>query len=162
MAAGAAAVVLLLSGCGPRDLVPVNGTVTLDGKPIQWANLAFIPETLDMGRGGVACTDPNGRFHAVTLQGRRGLKRGEYAVTISARKPRDGWSPGPDVTQEELDREFARAREVFPEPYISPESTPLKVMIDGAQGPLEFQIESEAPRKKPAGTVFRPPKAAQP
>jgi len=136
---------LLLAGCGPRDLVPVNGTVTLDGKPIEWANLGFHPQDLETGRGGVGYTDRNGRFLGITLQGRRGLYRGEYAVTISARVPADGKYPGPDATQEELDRGFAQAREIFPRQYLSPETTPLKVKIDGSQGPLDFQVESERP-----------------
>src|SRR2546423_1205426 len=53
-----------LAGCG-RQFVPVEGTVTLDGKPLAGATVAFVPE--GPGQPASGFTDNEGVFRAGTL-----------------------------------------------------------------------------------------------
>ncbi len=79
-----------LSGCdsGPK-LVPVTGTVTIDGKPLDGANIAFAPEPgNEYPAQGTDVTSAEGNYKLST-NGRAGLPPGKYKVAISklAAKP---------------------------------------------------------------------------
>jgi hypothetical protein len=78
--------ILLLSGCGGAKglsgLVPAAGSVTLNGKALDGANITFVPTVLD-NRAAGAITDGNGKFTAATLNGNDGIAPGEYKVVIS-------------------------------------------------------------------------------
>jgi hypothetical protein len=60
------ATVSLLIGCGkaPPEIVPVSGTVTLDGKPLANVEVRFIPTVpgLDGNMVGSAVTDDEGKY----------------------------------------------------------------------------------------------------
>jgi hypothetical protein len=80
------AVLSMLSqtGCGggPK-LVPVSGTVTLNGKPLGDADILFVPtEENTEGLAGNDKTGPEGNYKAMT-NGRAGLVPGQYKVIIS-------------------------------------------------------------------------------
>jgi hypothetical protein len=69
---------LLVTGCGPRPLVPVpvKGTVTLDGKPLQEGQISFItpgqvPEILPISEGSFSGE----------------VKPGEKRIEIAAYRP---------------------------------------------------------------------------
>src|SRR5260370_16035766 len=59
---------LLLAGCGGRSFktLPVSGRVTLDGKPLANATVAFVPEAppgqKDRPPSSVGTTDQDGRY----------------------------------------------------------------------------------------------------
>ena len=74
----------LTAGCGESGpkLVPVSGTVTVDGKPMAGLVLSFLPDPSNTG----ALPSENevgsdGKYTAVT-QGRKGLVPGKYHVVI--------------------------------------------------------------------------------
>jgi hypothetical protein len=76
--------VAICSGCGdgPR-LVPVAGTVTLDGEPLEGATLSFVPvEGNPVSTAGSDVSGPRGNFQ-MTYNGRAGLAPGKYKVMIS-------------------------------------------------------------------------------
>ncbi|MFM7207050.1 MAG: carboxypeptidase-like regulatory domain-containing protein [Planctomycetaceae bacterium] len=78
------AAMLLLAGCfGPPvakyDMLPVEGTVTLEGRPLANAEVMF--DSVDMPRG-FGVTDENGRFSIVTRQFGAGLPAGQYRVLV--------------------------------------------------------------------------------
>jgi len=73
-----------IAGCGSTNSVPVEGTVTLQGKPLEGATVMFT-STRGSGPGPfVAKTDESGRF---TLGPRdrpgNGAEVGEYSVVIA-------------------------------------------------------------------------------
>ena len=74
--------------------VPVSGTVTLDGTPVEGANVAFAPKSAD-GRAAAGVTDASGRFTLTTVQSGDGALPGSYAVTVSK------MSGGPAITRPE-------------------------------------------------------------
>ena len=88
-----------LAGCGGTGdgLVPVSGTVTVDGKPGEGAAVAFVPKDGTPGNGGSALADASGKYEITTPQGKKGLAPGAYKVTVSYRRNPDGSAPDPNV-----------------------------------------------------------------
>jgi hypothetical protein len=72
-----------LLGCGGgAKLVPVSGTVTLNGKPLKDAAITFLPEDSSTGAfPGEDITGPEGNYKAMT-RGRSGLTPGKYKVVV--------------------------------------------------------------------------------
>ena len=84
---------VLFSGCGPGGpaLQYVEGVVTLDGKPVEDANISFAPKQVletDNDNGPLLAggqTDANGRYKLSTSLSTgidKGTTVGEYVVTI--------------------------------------------------------------------------------
>jgi hypothetical protein len=80
----AMAAVLFLAGCGGSDLnlAPVEGIVTLDGKPIPDAAVLFLPDDPTMGPPAAGTTDGEGRFTLITAN-LPGAAVGSHRVAIS-------------------------------------------------------------------------------
>jgi len=83
---------VLSSGCGgdgrPR-LVRVEGTVTLDGQPLEGAIVAFQPIVEDKAkfqRPSSGVTDPSGKFQLKTYEPGDGAPVGKYRVAIVKRE----------------------------------------------------------------------------
>jgi len=79
--------ILGLAGCGDAEssiaLVPVKGTVTLNGKPMANAQISFIPDPGNKSStAGGDTTGPEGNYMA-RFKGRSGLAPGKYKVTIA-------------------------------------------------------------------------------
>ncbi|MDR1382902.1 MAG: DUF4198 domain-containing protein [Planctomycetaceae bacterium] len=77
-------IVLFVFGCSVnrlRGLVPVEGIVFYDGKPVAEANVTFYPENQE-NRTAVALTDANGKFKLTTLEANDGAFPGAYKVTV--------------------------------------------------------------------------------
>jgi hypothetical protein len=75
----------LAVGCGGEDiptLVPVSGTVSMDGKPIAGASVEFIPlDPKQPQTAGGATTDQSGKYIAM-YRGNPGLSPGKYKVNV--------------------------------------------------------------------------------
>lgn len=74
-----------LAGCfGPPalkyDMIPVEGTITLDGDPLVAAEVMF--DSAD-GPRGFGTTDDSGRFTVTTRQFGAGLPAGTYRVMVA-------------------------------------------------------------------------------
>lgn len=81
-----------LAGCGSGgpDLVPVSGTVTLEGKPIGGAHVTFAPKPGgDEGTHGGDITGASGYYNAMS-GGRAGIAPGHYTVVVSLAAPGAG------------------------------------------------------------------------
>jgi hypothetical protein len=78
-----------LVGCGSGEatdrykLVPVSGTVTHNGKPLEGANVTFTPDASNPEQTpGGDVTGPTGNYKAM-YRGRSGLAAGKYQVLVS-------------------------------------------------------------------------------
>ena len=100
------AALALVSGCGDKQkIAPVTGKVTLNGKPLANATVAFSPiappGTIDAGDGSAGKTNAQGEYTLTTSRGVAGAMVGKHKVRISAlapqvgesdaRPPRSGW-----------------------------------------------------------------------
>ena len=73
------------AGCGDSGppLVPVSGTVTLNGRPLANATVSFIPqESNKFGRPAQGTTGPLGYYKAMS-RNRAGAVPGKYQVVVS-------------------------------------------------------------------------------
>ncbi len=80
---GLVLVTLAITGCGRSDLPElgrVQGTVTLDGKPIPNAAIGFYP--LSGGRQALAIFDQDGHYELTFVNGVEGAKTGMSEVTV--------------------------------------------------------------------------------
>jgi hypothetical protein len=73
--------VTLLVGCSNSSttVAPVNGRITLDGKPLQFAIVTFQPEGKSAASGG---TDKDGHYVLMYKRGVMGAPVGMNRVTI--------------------------------------------------------------------------------
>lgn len=126
---------LVLAGCGGP--VPVEGKVTLDGKPLAGATVVFIPE--GGGPESGAMTEEGGEFRLVTTK-TEGALPGVYRVTVSKKE----WPPGvtpPDPTK----MTFASVKlkkETVPLKYTVQDKTPLRITVPGG-GTKEVHLNLE-------------------
>jgi len=73
---------LLGCGGGGPALVPVSGTVTLNGKPLEGASVVFTPDASTKDAYVARdVTGPSGNYKAIT-NGRSGVAPGKYKVSI--------------------------------------------------------------------------------
>jgi hypothetical protein len=118
-------VVVLLIGCSdarPRR-VPVSGQVLIDGKPLTYGDLKFVPEG---ARPSYAKLDSNGRFTLTCYDGNDGAVPGLHRVGIS----------GSEVKQEQT---------VWHAPikYANFRSSGITVQIDGPMDSLVIELGSD-------------------
>jgi hypothetical protein len=80
---------LVFLGCGsaggnlPRT-VPATGVVTLDGKPVEGAQVVIVPPSeVASGTGASAVTDASGRFSLRAYAEKDGAIPGEYKAQVS-------------------------------------------------------------------------------
>jgi hypothetical protein len=100
------AALALVPGCREtQKFAPVSGVVTLNGKPLANATVAFSPiaqpGSIDAGDGSVGKTNAQGEYTLTTSRGVAGAMVGKHRVRISAlapqvgesdaRPPRSGW-----------------------------------------------------------------------
>lgn len=92
--------VCLFAGCAPSEPTPVKaiGKVTLDGKPVDGANVTLIPQ--GAGKTANATTDASGVVKLKT-NNIDGALPGNYKVTVSKMKAMDigQAAPGTDPTK---------------------------------------------------------------
>jgi hypothetical protein len=81
--------IFLLSapGCGPDTshlpkTVPASGIVTLDGKPVEGAQVVLVPAG-DGAHGAFGTTDASGSFSLRAFEQKDGAVPGEYKVQVS-------------------------------------------------------------------------------
>ena len=71
-------------GCGGVKIVPVSGTVTLDGQPLAGAHISFEPVEGTITETSTATTDTDGRYDLECLSsGRMGAVPGTHRVLIT-------------------------------------------------------------------------------
>lgn len=77
--------VLVFAGCGDGrpTLVPASGSVTLNGEPLEGAQVGLQPIGIEgYSRPSRATTDASGRFTVGTFDKGDGIPEGSYRVTV--------------------------------------------------------------------------------
>jgi hypothetical protein len=84
------------TGCGPSgpDIASVEGTVTMDGKPLPNAAVVFIPEN---GRPAGATTDEQGHYVLNFTSGRKGAIPGKNTIRITTLRDADTKEDGTPI-----------------------------------------------------------------
>jgi len=108
----AAMVALISAGCGNGDrptLGQVHGHVTLDGKPLGNAGIAFRPEI--GARESMGVTDANGEYILRYIREEMGGAVGKNAVRITTQRNND---PKTETLPEKYNRKTTLTAEVKP------------------------------------------------
>jgi len=126
--------VALEAGCGPSRpaLLPAEGVVTLDGKPLANAALIFQPKA--GGRPASGRTDASGRFSMGTFASKDGVLPGEHTVTIMAV---ENVGPPPKPGSQ------AEVRWVTPKRYSLPDASGLSATVAAGSKTFPFDLSSE-------------------
>jgi len=141
-----------LAGCEPRVARhPVEGVVTLDGKPLKGASVAFMPKA--KGCPGTAATDADGRFALREMDRHNGIAPGEYRVVVflaKYSKPNLGRGPlqakgdgEPADAVEIVEPEPTIVAYVVPERYGRAETSGLRVDITGPTNGVTLALTTE-------------------
>ena len=136
-------VCLFLAGCdtGP-GLAPVEGTVTLDGNPLEGAEVEFQPAG-EGGRPSVGVTDASGHYELRYTMKEKGALLGEHIVRISMSDDADMDEGGDEgggalMTDEGADEEEAPNR--IPARYNT--ESELKETVNRGGNTIDFALES--------------------
>jgi hypothetical protein len=121
-----------LAGCGQKgpEIASVEGTVTMDGKPLPKASVVFIPEA--GGRPAGSWTDEEGHYVLNFGSGRKGAIPGKNKVMITTRS---------DPSTDEEGQLVPGTPETVPMKYNTM-STLTFTVEDGKKNVADFQLES--------------------
>ncbi|MDB5389742.1 MAG: hypothetical protein JWM11_5388 [Planctomycetaceae bacterium] len=121
------------------DTVAATGMVTLDGKPIQFAMVTFVPRT---GTKGIECTgvtDETGDFDLKQIRGKDGVPPGEYTVVINRYVKADGTPVALDGSEPPAN---LGAVESLPSCYSNPGESKLTAKVTEEGGTFRFDLNS--------------------
>jgi hypothetical protein len=122
---------VLVAACGcsqQKEIAPVSGLITIDGKPLGGGSIVFQPlaaaGSANAGKGSGAFCDEAGRFQLRTLDGRDGAVVGEHRVRIYG--PRNQSAASPDS-----DKGGRKSSEIIPKKYNRDTQLTMTVPPDG-------------------------------
>lgn len=120
---------VLLCGCGGGPgLVPVEGRVLLDGRPVREVVVTFTPLDETPGSGSIGSTDAEGRFALTDVRGSPGVYVGTYRVSLY---------PAPTVAARDDPADVVARGDGVPAIYIDPNRTPLRALVPPGGGTVE-------------------------
>lgn len=141
--------VMSAAGCGggpekviPEKAVPVTGTLTLDGKPLDNARITFYPSSAAQGDGSSGTTDSAGKYELQSVFGADvviGAAPGKYKVVISRMVRPDGTPMPPDSQEPPM---MSGAREGIPLQYSGFSTTVLSANVASTGGTFDFALKS--------------------
>jgi len=117
---------LSLWGCAPGypDTSPVQGTVTLEGKPLVGAEIRFISAD---GWTALGQVERDGTYRLMTFQPDDGAVPGTYRVVVQSPQVK---GPTGDVTLMTI-----------PERYADPETSGLRATVNAGFNSIDFNLE---------------------
>ena len=133
---------LLGLGCSPSGpvVVPVTGTVTLDGAPVAGASVMFKP--VAGGNAAEGETDAAGKFSLKTqLQTLRdGAVVGDYLVSVNGVR-----TVGTQATEEgaSVEAKAPQLEYFVPVKYAKPESSGLTQTVSKGMPPVELKLSTK-------------------
>lgn len=124
---GVVAMCLVATGCGRRiTLVPAEGRVTLDGKPIEFGSVMVQPAAGPAAQGKI---NGDGTFRLGTFKPDDGAIPGTATVRVMCRK---------DVTQPGGEKAYGPS--VIPDRYTRFDTSGITVEIKAGMTPLEISL----------------------
>jgi hypothetical protein len=134
---------LLLAGCGPK-LVPVKGTIRIDGKPAPHAFVLFTPEDPE-GKPAHGSADADGVFHLMTFRAKDGAIPGEYKMTVAYSEAAPVAAKGRSPAEvQQAQQEAPLPTRVLPSTYTQIDRTVLKHRIPD-DGDVKLDLETVEP-----------------
>jgi hypothetical protein len=142
----AAVGICALVGCGPKrpTTIPVTGTVTLDGQPVEGAAVAFFPEGAEQPARGV--TDAAGKFTLMTFVAGDGALPGQHRVSVTKTQapPPQAIEVGGEKVETPTDGGAAEnVKYLLPPQYASPSTSQLTAEVKKGMEPVALDLKSQ-------------------
>ena len=136
---------LSISGCGGNsDLGSVTGTVTVDGEPINYAFVTFMPTT---GRASIGNTDSNGVYKLIYVIGQEGALIGNHKVIITtAVKKEPAYNEGGNDNKDPV--RIKGRKELLPKENCDRNHTELTATVESGNNEINFDLTSKKKKKK--------------
>ena len=131
-----------LSGClngGNSDLGTVTGVVTVDGEPINYATVTFMPT---QGRASVGLTDADGAYNLVYVIGQDGALIGQHSVTVTTRVVKEGSYDDEAEDPKESVRKTGR-KELLAKKYCDRNATELTATVKAGKNEIDFDLPTK-------------------
>ena len=132
-------------GCGGHYLKtePVQGTVTLDGVPLDGASLMFTPKD-GSGNASYGFTDAEGKYKLQTLQGLpdAGTTSGDYTVAIT----KSVADPGKKTVTVDADGNSIESEvhvQILPAVYAEYNKSILSALVVEGSNEFNFDLKSK-------------------
>lgn len=158
MILGGLVVTCVIVGCGSDvpSTVPVTGTVTLDGKPVEGATVNFLSKDTNIAASGK--TDAEGKFAMKTLVGSKsvdGVVVGNHGVAVVKTEAETaGDAPDDLEATKQMMEQMAenpaitsdfKPKALIPEKYNNPTMSQLSALVTDS-GPNDFVLELTSDR----------------
>ncbi|MDR0337840.1 MAG: hypothetical protein LBI18_12200 [Planctomycetaceae bacterium] len=138
---------LLFFGCSTKTYTGskthfVDGTIMLDGVPLEGANIRFQPKD-NIGETAIGKSVTAGNFKLSSVQGlpEQGAMAGTYIVIVS--KTETSLLSKPNIDPVSGDPITQIAKELLPAIYQDPINTPLKVTIKEGENKIQLDLKSK-------------------
>jgi len=137
-----AGLLVVIAGCNSAKpiagSVPVSGTVTFNGQPLEQGEVWFAPESGGKGQPATGQIK-NGKFTMVTTASSPGVVAGKYKVSIISNKPftppKLGTPPDPKTGPQ--------PESLIPKKYNDITTSGLEVDVKAATSSLTFALSGE-------------------
>ena len=133
----------LVIGCGGSDLdvAPVEGIVTLDGKPVGQAGIIFQPK---LGPVSTGVTDAEGHFRLMTGKV-DGALVGEHRIVVSkGGVDANGAAETSNDSLADPSKRRSKPKNTFPMRYSSVSTSGLvETVVGGEKNTIEIQLTSK-------------------
>jgi hypothetical protein len=140
----AALIICLTAGCGKSGVppkigvVPIKGTVKLDGKPVAGADVVFV--SASSPTSFVGKTNDAGAYELQGAAGGATAIQGTYKVTISRRAKADGSPLAAD--EPPMSPANIGSVEQMPQKYARPDLSQLTATVSAQGGTYDFPLTS--------------------
>ena len=154
-------VVTLFLGCGgpsnPKTH-KVTGVVTLDGEPVEAANVTFVPRDTKGGLSAAAgTTDASGKYELTSFVANDGAMEGDFDIKVAKYVSKDGKvqevpdanAPQPDGSQGmqgysiNPNTPVQVFKNVLPPKYENQNSSELKYTVKSPGGTYDIQLKKK-------------------
>jgi hypothetical protein len=129
---------LVSAGCGSDnpDLVPVTGSVTMEGQAVAEVIVTFTPTGETLGNGSLGGTDTSGHFTLTDVRGSEGAYVGEYKVSLYP-------TPSSDTAGLPIDVVSSGSAGI-PGILLDPNNTPLRATVPAGGAEVEVAIATSS------------------
>jgi hypothetical protein len=136
---------LLPAGCSPKlpPIVPVSGTVYLDGQPLPLAQVEFVPELKHFGAesNSSAITDEQGHFSLVCVYEQKpGAVVATHRVVVTEHIPEDMRGMNAQAQQRLSQHLAALKNRPIPDQYSTVSRTPATVEVKQNQDTYDIYL----------------------
>lgn len=132
-------------GCGGPKPVKVSGVITLNGEPVEGANVQFVPMD-DSKRPATGFTDKTGKFELTSFENKDGALPGEYKVVVIYNPPveTEAGAKTEQVMRQVMDIQRKEAKKkpkyVIPREVTSAATTSLRQKVPSS-GPITIELK---------------------